>query len=62
MPVDSLVLSLQDVKRWVEIRIVRDPGYVLLFPGLFLTTAGCLALAIERVRSRREGRDASGTA
>lgn len=34
IPVDGLFLSLPDVKRWVEIRIVRDLGIYIMIPGL----------------------------
>ncbi|MBI5103367.1 MAG: hypothetical protein HZB33_16270 [Nitrospirae bacterium] len=40
---DKLVFSAGDMRKWVEVRIVRDPGIYLLFPGVILMVIGALS-------------------
>jgi hypothetical protein len=60
LPVDALTLSLQDVKPWVEVRIVSDAGLFLIVPGALLAAAGGLVAAAGAVRNRRKERHAGG--
>jgi hypothetical protein len=45
---DKLVLSLEDMRKWVEVQVVRDPGMYLLWPGMLLTLGGAAAIAVRR--------------
>jgi len=47
--VDALQLSFGDMKKWAEIRIVRDPGLYLLLPGLFMMVVGGIVLSFRRI-------------
>jgi len=47
--VDALQLSFGEMKRWAEILIVRDPGFYLLLPGLFMMAIGGLVLLFRRI-------------
>ena len=50
---DGLVLAVPEVRRWVEFRMIRDPGLPLLGIGLLLAVAGALARYIEQRRAVR---------
>lgn len=53
---DEHALLLLDVKPWVEIRIILDPGLYLVIPGLIMAAAGALALVLRKTRKGKEGR------
>lgn len=46
--VDSLALTLGDVKRWIEIRVIRDPGLYILIPGIVLVSLGLVCYVLRR--------------
>ncbi len=60
VPFDDHALMLLDVRRWVEIRIVNDPGLFLLVPGVALAVAGAVIMAVGRARRGRKEQDVSG--
>jgi hypothetical protein len=48
VPFDALVFAAGDVKNWVEVQIVRDPGMYLVWPGIFLMICSVLAGVFRR--------------
>jgi hypothetical protein len=51
---DRLVLSVDDVRTWVEVQVIHDPGMYLVWPGVVL--ALCAAVAAYWNRSGRSRR------
>ena len=56
LPFEGMVLRLPKVSRWVELRLVRDPGIVVALAGLALAAAGLVARRVGAGRApKREG-------
>lgn len=51
--VDGLVLTVPEVRRWAELRMVRDPGIPILGFALLLAGAGAALSAASRRATRR---------
>ncbi len=44
---DKLILSAGAVKKWVEVKVARDPGMYMMWPGVILMFSGPLLLLIK---------------
>lgn len=45
---DKLILSVGDVRKWIEVQVVRDPGMYLVWPGMLLTLCSAAVIAVRR--------------
>jgi hypothetical protein len=45
---DKLIFSAGDIRKWVEVRIVRDPGMYLMWPGIALLLCYPIAIVVRR--------------
>jgi len=45
---DKLIFSAGDIRKWVEVRIVRDPGMYLVWPGIALLLCYPIAIVVRR--------------
>lgn len=51
---DKLIFSAGDVRKWVEVQIVRDPGMYLIWPGLLLLICSSTAIVFRKPARKAE--------